>query len=125
MEVEGSYESENYLIEIDYETWKKIMEEIIEYQKFKLSYCMNKLEEINKLKKREKDDLIISRMEEYYKQCVYNTLDTLIYNEDFLNLISKVKEKYRFFVDLSGTPHAILYPETLKKIFRNNKQYII
>ena len=124
MGVEGSYESEEYLIEIDYETWKKIMKEIIEYLRFKLSYCMDKLEEINELKKSE-EDLIINKMEQYYKRCIDNTLDALIYNEDFVNLVSKVKEKYRFFVDLSGTPYAILYPETLKKIFRNKKQYII
>jgi hypothetical protein len=63
MKTEGSYESKDYLIEIDYETWKKIMEEIIEHQRFILSYCMDKLEEINELKERGEYDLIISRRE--------------------------------------------------------------
>jgi len=122
---DNGYNREQYMIEIDYKTWKKIVEEQIEHLRKRLVYYLARLDEAEKLLKEEQGVWYRKRVYDYFKKRAIQTLDELIMMEDMYYYVSANKDEYRYFIDFSGTIYVVLYTPTTKKLFERKIPYIL
>jgi hypothetical protein len=122
---DNEYNREQYLIEIDYKTWKKIVEEQIEHLRKRLVYYLTRLDEAEKLLKEEQGVWYRKRVYDYFKKRAMQTLDELIMTEDMYYYVSANKDEYRYFIDFSGTIYVVLYTPTTRKLFERKTPYIL
>jgi len=121
MSEEGGY------VFVDYETWKKRMQEIIDYSRRLLLYYMTmlgqaqeKLSADYELEDEEGglESIINQAMLQYYKNAFKEALETYIYNLDMLNKAEVFKDVYIFALDGYGNPVVLLNSQLYKR-FKN------